>query len=67
MVTVHGQESIKCPIRAGVPQGSILGPVLWNLYVNNLFDAVPGTVAYADDIRDRMIERECLANMYPIS
>lgn len=32
------------------PQGSILRPTLWNTYVNGLLDAVPKTVAYADDI-----------------
>lgn len=47
---MHGQEPTKYPIRAGVSQGCILDSILWNIYVNDLFNAVPKTVAYADDI-----------------
>ncbi|KAL1131903.1 hypothetical protein AAG570_011514 [Ranatra chinensis] len=38
------------PIKVGVPQGSLLGPTLFNLYVNNL-PASPGikVAMYADD------------------
>ena len=38
----------------GVPQGSILGPVLINLYVNGLSSALPSEVVchqHADDTR----------------
>ena len=49
-VVVDGQESEKQPIRAGVPQGSCLGPLLWNLYINDLLNLIPSVRAYADDL-----------------
>lgn len=49
-VVVDGQESAKRPIRAGVPQGSCLGPLLWNIYINELLNLIPGVRAYADDL-----------------
>ena len=49
-VVLDGKSSQECPVDAGVPQGSILGPTLFLLYINDLPDDVICDIAiYADD------------------
>ena len=49
-VVLNGKSSQEYPVNAGVPQGSIFGPTLFLLYINDLPDDVICDIAvYADD------------------
>ena len=71
-VIINGQESTVGYFNAGVPQGSILGPTLFLVFINDLANAVTSQVnMFADDTtisaivpttKDRGKVTECLNN-----
>ena len=51
-VVVNGSTSNVAPVISGIPQGTVLGPVLFVIYINDLLDAISSDgLMFADDTK----------------
>ena len=48
-MVLDGEESGSVPVSSGVPQGSVLGPILFLVHTNNLPDELSQVRLFADD------------------
>ena len=60
-VVREGEESRSVPVTSGVHQGSVLGPILFPVYINDLSDELSSQVRlFADDTSGERITRTVL-------
>ena len=53
-VVIDGEASVRLPVTSSVPQGSLVGPLLFVIFINDLPDAIhehTSTALYADDTK----------------
>ena len=65
-VSINGQTSTFLPVVSGVPKGSLLGPLFYIIYINDMFDTIKVAswrFTYADDTKLLMVLHDSFDNV----
>ena len=58
-VVLNNEDSAWTPVTSGIPQGSVLGPILFLIYINDLPDTVRNVVKlFADDTKIYSVDKD---------
>ena len=50
MVVMDGEKSFPCDVLSGVPQGTVLGPILFLIFINDIGERLNSNInLFADD------------------